>query len=87
MLAVTTSTVRDNFKEFCDRVVDEEETIIIARKDKKNVVMISADEYNAMVKAMNNAEYMFSLNKSIRQMQEGRTITKTMEELEAMADE
>lgn len=87
MLAVTTSKVRDNFKEYCDRVVDEEETIIIARKDKKNVVMISADEYNAMIKTMNNVEYMFSLNKSIRQMQEGRTITKTMEELEAMADD
>ncbi len=87
MLAVTSSAVRDNFKEYCNRVVNDDETIIIARKDEKNVVMISADAYDAMTKAVQNAEYFFALNKSMRQMQEGRIVTKTMEELEELADE
>ena len=58
MLAVNYSTIRNKLKEYCDRVTDDRETVIVTRKDEKNVVIISLEEYNAMMKAARNAEYL-----------------------------
>ena len=54
MLAVNYSTIRNRLKDYCDRVTDENETVIVTRKDEKNVVIISLDEYNALTKAVRN---------------------------------
>ena len=45
MLVSKSIQVRDNFKEYCNKVVDGE-TLIIARKNNENVVMVSETEYN-----------------------------------------
>ena len=84
MLAVNYSTLRTNLKDYCDTVTDEYETVIVTRKDEKNVVLISLDEYNALTKAAKNAEYLAMLDRSMAQIENGNVITKTMEELEAM---
>ena len=42
---------------------------------------------DAVRKAANNAEYLAMLDKSRKQLQEGKVVRKTMEELEAMASE
>ena len=49
MNAVNYSDLRRNLKTYLDRVCDDHETIIIARKDNENVVMVSIDEYNSLV--------------------------------------
>ena len=72
MLAVNYSTIRNNLKGYCDRVTDERETVIVTRKDEKNVVIISLDEYNALIKAVKNAEYLEMIDRSIKQLSEGR---------------
>ena len=72
MLAVNYSTIRNNLKGYCDRVTDERETVIVTRKDEKNVVIVSLDEYNALVKAAKNAEYLEMIDRSIKQLSEGR---------------
>ena len=41
---------------------------------------------DAVRKAANNAEYLAMLDKSRKQLQEGKVVRKTMEELEAMAE-
>ena len=87
MLAVNYSTIRENLKDYCDRVTDEGETVIVTRKNEKNVVLISLEEWNAMQKAMRNAEYLSKLDRSAAQLERGEVITKTMAELEALADE
>lgn len=46
MLAVNYSTIRNNLKKYCDMVTNDCETVIVTRKDEKNVVMISLEEYN-----------------------------------------
>ena len=51
MLAVNYSTIRNNLKDYCDKVTDDYETVIITRKDEKNVVLIRLEEYNALIKA------------------------------------
>ena len=87
MLAVNYSTIRENLKSYCDKVTDNNETVIVTRKDEKNVVIISLEEWNALQKALKNAEYLGKLNRSITDVKEGRCVTKTMQELEEMENE
>ena len=49
MLAVNYSTLRENMKACMDRVTDEYETMIVTRKNNKNIVMISEETYNNLL--------------------------------------
>lgn len=55
MLAVNYTNLRDNMKTYMDRVTDDYETMIVTRKDNKNVVMLSEETYNNL---MENAYIM-----------------------------
>ena len=46
MLAVNYTTLRDNMKSYMDQVTDNYETMIVTRKNNRNVVMISEETYN-----------------------------------------
>ena len=81
MLAVKSMDVRDNFKNLCDKVF-KGETLIISRPKNENIVMISESEYNEMMKAKRNAEYLAMLDKSMAEAEAGGFVTKSMEELE-----
>jgi antitoxin YefM len=81
MLAVNYSTLRNNLKDYCDTVTDGCETVIVTRKNEKNVVLISIEEYNTLVKARKNAEYLAMLDRSMAQLESGNIVTKTMNEL------
>lgn len=88
MLAVNYSTIRENLKSYCDKVNDDSETVIITRKDNKNVVMMSLDEYNNMqenLKILKDPEYFIKLYQSIKQLEDGKVVMKTTEELDEMA--
>lgn len=87
MLAVNYSTIRSNLKDYCDKATDNNETVIVTRKDEKNVVLISLEQYNEIMKIVKNAEYLNKIDKSLKQIEEGKVVTKTMEELEAMENE
>jgi len=52
MFAVNYTTLRENMKNCLDRVSDNYETMIVTRKEKKNVVVISEDAYNNMMENM-----------------------------------
>ena len=49
MLAVNYTTLRDNMKTYMDKVTDDYETIIVTRKDNKNVVLLSEESYNNLM--------------------------------------
>lgn len=87
MLAVNYSTIRENLKSYCDKVTDNNETVIVTRKDEKNVVIISLNEWNELQRVLRNAEYLGRLNRSIADVKAGRGVVKTMDELEALANE
>jgi len=71
VLAVNYSTIRSRLKDYCDRVTNESETVIVTRKDEKNVVIISLDEYNALIKATRNVAYLNKLDRAIEQLSRG----------------
>lgn len=83
MLAVKSVNVRDNFKEWCDKI-SMGETVVISRPRNENIYMINEAEYNALQKAKRNAEYLDMLDKSDEELKAGKVVVKTMEELEAM---
>lgn len=87
MLAVNYSTIRSKLKDYCDKATDNNETVIVTRKDEKNVVLMSLEQYNSVMKAVRNSEYLDKIDKSIKQLEEGKVVIKTMEELEAMESE
>ena len=83
MLAVKSMDVRDNFKVLCEKVFSGE-TVFISRPKNENVVMISEKEYNEMLKAKKNAEYLAMLDKSIAEAEQGGFVVKSITELEEM---
>lgn len=71
MIAANYSNVRENLKSYCDKVNDENETVIITRKDNKNVVLMSQDEYNNMlenIKIIKDPKYLLSLFKTLKML-------------------
>ena len=84
MIAINFSTARGRLKDFCDRVTDRGETVVVTRKAEKNVVIISEERFNELEKAERNAAYLGKLERGLEQVRAGFGIVKTMEELEAM---
>lgn len=71
MLAVNYSTMRDNLKSYCDKATDEAETVIVTRKNEKNVVLMSLEQYNTLTKAVRNAEYLAKIDRAFAQLESG----------------
>lgn len=84
MLAVNYSNLRNNMKSYMDKVTDDYETIIVTRKNTKNIVMISEETYNNMLENMhllgNQANYNW-LMESKRQLEEGNVSTRELIEV------
>ena len=72
MLAVNYSTIRNNLKDYCDKATDLYETVIVTRKDEKNVVLLSLEKYNQLEKAARNAEYLAMLDRGMAQLEAGK---------------
>jgi len=91
MLATNFSNMKENFKGYCDKVINDCETVIVVTEnDDENIVLMSLDQYNNMMEnleILKNPKYFIKLYKSIEQIKKGQTVSKTMEELEAMGDE
>lgn len=86
MLAANYTSVRNNLKNYCDMVFDNDETLIVTRKEDKNVVIMSLAKYTMFEKLLNNAKYLAMLEESNKELREGKVVVKTMEELEKMEE-
>jgi len=82
MLAVNYSTIRSRFKDYCDKVTDEHETVIVTRKDDKNVVILSLENYNSLTKAARNAAYLDKIDRAIEQLSRGEGKTHELIEVD-----
>ena len=77
--------VRANMKKYFDMACDGR-AVMIPRKENRNVVILSEEEFHALEKARRNAEYLAKLELANEQLRTGKVVVKTMEELEAMAE-
>lgn len=74
MIATNYSTVRQNFKEYCDIATNDFETVIITRERGENVVMMSESQYNNLMENLyirSNKKYYDELLRSIEQLKSG----------------
>lgn len=75
MLAVNYTNLRDNMKMYMDKVTDDYETMIVTRKDNKNVVMLSEESYNNLMEniyVMGNKNNYDWLMKGKAQLENGQ---------------
>ncbi|MGN0404163.1 MAG: type II toxin-antitoxin system Phd/YefM family antitoxin [Bariatricus sp.] len=84
MLAVNYTTLRDNMKTYMDKVTDDYETVIVTRKDNRNVVMLSEESYNNLMENVyvmgNKANYDW-LMESKAQLEDGNVSTHDLIEV------
>lgn len=75
MIALNYSQFRGNMKEHLDQVTDDYETLVITRKENKNVVVISEEAYNNILEnihVMGNKENYDWLMESKAQLDAGQ---------------
>jgi len=84
MLAVNYTNLRENMKAYMDRVTDDYETMIVTRKDNKNVVMLSEESYNNLMENAyimgNKANYDW-LMESKAQLEKGNFTVQNLTEV------
>ena len=79
MIALRAVDVKTNFKDVCAKAFGGE-VILISRPKNQNVVLLSEAEYNEL----SRSAYIAKLERSAEEIKQGRTVTKTLEELRAM---
>ena len=80
MVAVNYSTTRNNLKTYCDKASNEGEIVIVTRKEEKNVVILSLEQYNQLQKQAANSKYLAMLDKSMQQISNGGVVVKNIDE-------
>ena len=84
MLAVNYTNLRENMKSYMDKVTDDYETMIVTRKNDKNVVMISEEAYNNLLEntyiTSSKADFDW-LMESKKQLEEGKLVKKELIEV------
>ena len=85
MLAVNDTNLRDNMKTYMDKVTNDYETIIVTRKNNKNVVMISEESYNNLMENVfvmgNKANYDWLMKGKV-QLENGQFAVHELLEVE-----
>ena len=75
MLAVNYTNFRENLKDYMDKATDDYETMIVTRKNNKDVVMISEESYNNLMEnvyVMGNKSNYDWLMESKEQLESGK---------------
>lgn len=85
MLAVTQTELRTNIKQLLDNVVQNEDTIVVTRSNRENVVIISESEYNSWQETnflMKNENNRKALSESLASVKRGEGKVLAPEEWE-----
>ena len=79
MNATTYTDLRQNLKTYLDKVIQDNEPLVVTRKNDANVVLISVNEYNSLVETnylLSNQANAEHLKKSIEQHKTGKITIK-----------
>ena len=81
MDAVTYTDLRQNLKTYMDKVINDNDPLVITRKNNKNVVLMSIAEYNSLIETnylLANEINAGHLKKSIAQHKSGKLKTRKL---------
>jgi antitoxin YefM len=85
MDAITYTDLRQNLKTYMDRVFQDNDALIVTRKNNENVVLISIAEYNSLIETnylLSNEANADHLKKSIAQHRSGKIKSRALREHE-----
>ena len=85
MKIINYSTARGNLKDYCDQVCETTEPFVVTRKNGKDIVMLSLEEYDELQRRLRNAEYLAKIAAAELEVAQGHVVTKTLADLEALA--
>ena len=84
MTATTITDFREKLKEYLDRVLDNQEALIISRPKKSNVVVISQEEYESLRETaylLSSPKNAVRLQEALQQWEQGKTVQKNLADL------
>lgn len=81
MMTIKTGDIATNTTKVA-RAITEGETVVVSRPKNQNWVILSEREYNNLMKAKRNADYISKLDQGVKDIADGKGTTFTMAELE-----
>lgn len=90
MLAVDYSGLSQRLDEYCDRAVDDMETVVVSREDERSLVLMSLASYNNMMENLfirSDRKNYQHIVEGIYQIETGKSLRKTHEEMRRLLDE
>ena len=87
MMTIKANDLITRFKGVCDAIWNDGETYVISRPRNENVVILSEREYQDLLKAKRNADYLAKLDRGLEDIKQGKGIQVSLTELRAMEAE
>ena len=89
MQAISVSEARQNFKKYCDDVVENNDIIIVSRNGngRENMVWLDLNVYNDLQKAKENLEYLQSLDENDKNEENSKFKVNVKDDIDEMEDE
>ena len=89
MQAISVSEARQNFKKYCDDVVENNDVIIVSRNGngRENMVWIDLNSYNDLQKAKENLEYLQCLEDDDEEQENSKFRVNVKDDIDEMEDE
>jgi len=81
MIAISSSQVRSHFKEVCDQVINDVESVIVTRTRGENVVMLSEEKYNNMMenfRIFSNPDIYNKIKNGIDQLEQSKVTQREL---------
>lgn len=72
--ATGVSTFRKSLKENLDRVIKNKEVLIVTRPEDENIVVLSEDRFNDVMREISNLKYLLKLKKAEEEIDKGNYV-------------
>lgn len=72
MVAAEYTAVRTNFDDYFHKAANGIESFVVSKENDKDIVIISLEQYDKMMKAIRNAEYLAMIDEGVAQLKAGK---------------
>jgi antitoxin YefM len=87
MITTTYTNVRANLTQYLDAVIDNRETVVIQRRGREDVIMISADELNSLLETAHLLRSPKNAERLLAALERTRANSETPQSIESFRGE
>lgn len=84
MITTTYTNARTNLAQFLDTIVDDREAVIIQRRGREDVVMISADEFSSLLETAHLLRSPKNAERLLAALERARAQSESPQSIEAL---